>query len=115
MKLFGPEYSFDEYFQLDSRTNIRPVKNGLKAYHCNVNKQRALSEVSSCVKSEMTVLGSLSLIVLMVSVDVKQHRTRTKLVIRAQELCESRGGRPGIHVPHSPYYGLRGRKATLEE
>ena len=25
-----PEYSFAEYFQLGSRRNIRPVKNGLK-------------------------------------------------------------------------------------
>ena len=25
-----PEYSFAEYFQLGSRTNIRPIKNGLK-------------------------------------------------------------------------------------
>ena len=31
---------------------------------------------------------------------------------RAQELCESRGGRPGLPVPNSPY-GLFGRKATL--
>ena len=31
---------------------------------------------------------------------------------RAQELCESRGGRPGFPVPDSPY-GLCGRKATL--
>ena len=31
---------------------------------------------------------------------------------RAQELCESRGGRPGFPVPGSPY-GLCGRKATL--
>ena len=31
---------------------------------------------------------------------------------RAQELCESRGGRPGFLVPNSPY-GLCGRKATL--
>ena len=30
----------------------------------------------------------------------------------AQELCEGRGGRPGIPVPNSPY-GLCGRKATL--
>ena len=29
-----------------------------------------------------------------------------------QELCESRGGRPGLPVPYSPY-GLCGRKATL--
>ena len=27
-----PEYSFDEYFQLGSRRNIRPVKNGLYQY-----------------------------------------------------------------------------------
>ena len=32
--------------------------------------------------------------------------------IRAQELCESRGGRPGLPVPNSPY-GLCGRKATV--
>ena len=30
----------------------------------------------------------------------------------AQELCESRGGRPGLPVPKSPY-GLCGRKATI--
>ena len=29
-----------------------------------------------------------------------------------QELCESRGGRPGLPVPNNPY-GLCGRKATL--
>ena len=29
----------------------------------------------------------------------------------AQEVCESRGGRPGLPVPSSPY-GLCGRKAT---
>ena len=31
---------------------------------------------------------------------------------RAQELCESRGGRPELPVPNSPD-GLCGRKATL--
>ena len=31
---------------------------------------------------------------------------------RAYELCESRGGRPGLPVPNSSY-GLCGRKATL--
>ena len=25
-----PEYTFDEYFQLGSQTNIRPIKNGPK-------------------------------------------------------------------------------------
>ena len=33
-------------------------------------------------------------------------------VHRDQELCESRGGRPGLPVPNSPY-GFCGRKATL--
>ena len=32
--------------------------------------------------------------------------------LRAQELCENRGGRPGLSVPNSPY-GLSGRNATL--
>ena len=31
---------------------------------------------------------------------------------RVQELCESRGGRPGLPVPNKPY-GVSGRKATL--
>ena len=32
--------------------------------------------------------------------------------VRGQELCEGRGGRPGLLVPNRPY-GLCGRKATL--
>ena len=47
-----------------------------------------------CVKVEVDVLGSPSLIVLMVSVDVKRHVQN----VRAQELCESSGGRPGLAV-----------------
>ena len=34
--------------------------------------------------------------------------------VRAQELCESGGGRPGLAVPNCPY-GLCGREATLNE
>ena len=34
-----------------------------------------LSELRSCVKVEVAVLGSPTLIILMVTVDVKQHRT----------------------------------------
>ena len=41
----------------------------------------------------------------MVSVDVKQHWTR------AEELCESPGGCPGLPVPNSPS-GLCGHKAS---
>ena len=36
-------------------------------------KVRKISELGSCVKVEMAVLGSPSLIVRMVSMDVKQH------------------------------------------
>ena len=56
---------------------------------------------------EVDVLGSPSLIGLMVSVDVEQHLNKH----RAQEMCESGGGRPGLPVPNSPY-GLCGREAT---
>ena len=62
------------------------------------------------MKVEVAVQGSPSLISLMVSVDVKQHFNENR--DRAQELCESRGGHPGLPVPNSPY-GLCGRKATL--
>ena len=37
-----------------------------------------------------------------------------KVFLRAQESCDSRGGRPGLPVPNSPY-GLCGRKTTLNE
>ena len=33
---------------------------------------------------------------------------------RAQELCESRGGRPGLPVPNKPTVSV-GRKATLNQ
>ena len=69
------------------------------------------SELRSCVKVKVAIGGSLSLMVLRVSVDVKQHWTWTQ-THRAQELCESRGGHPGLPVPNSPY-GLCGREAAL--
>ena len=49
----------------------------------------------------MAVLGSPSAIDLMVSVDVKQHLKKHG-AFKTQELCESRGGRPGLPVPNSP-------------
>ena len=63
---------------------------------------------------EVAVLGSPSLIVLMPTVDVKQHLKKKKKKIRAQEPCECRGGRPGLSVPNS-LHGHYGRKATFEE
>ena len=44
---------------------------------------------------EEDVQGSPSLTILMVSVDVKQHLKKNVTYFTAQELCESRGGRPG--------------------
>ena len=43
-----------------------------------------------------------------------KSRSHRNLVRRAQELCESRGGRPALPVPRSPY-DLCGHKATFEE
>ena len=63
------------------------------------------------MKVEVAVLGSPSLTVLVVFVDVKQQSTTCS---RAQELCKSRGGRPELPVPNSPC-GLCGRKATLNK
>ena len=39
----------------------------------------------------------------------------TILWLRDQELCESRGGRPGLPGVHNGPYGLCGRKATFDE
>ena len=36
--------------------------------------------------------------------DIKsRNKLTTTMTNRAQELCESRGGRPGLPVPNSPY------------
>ena len=65
------------------------------------------TELRSCVKVEVAVLGSPTLIVRSVSVDVKQHWTWTSNH-RDQELREGRGGRPGLPIPNIPF-GLCGR------
>ena len=44
-----------------------------------------------------------------VFVDVKQHFNNIRCQVRAQELCESRGGRPGLPVPNKRD-GFCGRK-----
>ena len=68
----------------------------------------------SCVKVEGAVLGSPSLIVIMVSVDVKQHlKKRSTDSWLRQKPYESRGGRPGLPVPNSSYR-LSGRNAAFE-
>ena len=52
------------------------------------------TELGSCVKVEVVVLGSPSIAVRQVSV--------VNCSLRVQELCESRGGRPGLPVNSSP-------------
>ena len=53
---------------------------------------------------EMAVLGSPSLISLMVSVDVKHlERERSPLSELRNCVKASRGGRPRLPVPNSPY------------
>ena len=49
----------------------KPVSCG--QYHENGGHQAFFSELRSCVKVEVDVLGSLSLISLMASVVIKQH------------------------------------------
>ena len=66
------------------------------------------------MKVEVAVLGSPSLVVLMVSVDLKQHLKKKTLSLSSGPVCESRGGRPGLPVLNS-LYGLCGREAALEE
>ena len=63
------------------------------------------------MRVEVAVLCSTSLIVRTVSVDIKLHMKKKNP--RVQEMCESRGGRPGLPVPNS-LYALCGRKAIFE-
>ena len=97
--IVGKLYSHQEILPtLGARIMTSPCKGGM-------------TEVRGCVKIEVAVLGSPSLISLTVSVDGKQHFNQPHND-RAQELCENRGGRPGLPVPNKPY-GFCGRKAAL--
>ena len=60
---------------------------------------------------EVVVLGSPSLITLMISARGRKA-TSNITGFRVQELCGSRGGRPGLTATNSPY-DLCGREATL--
>ena len=66
--------------------------------HDGFHRQAAMANCPSCFRERAT--------------DVISTACR-KSSFRVQELCESRGGRPGRPVPNSPY-GLCGRKATLD-
>ena len=54
------------------------------------------------MKVEVAVLGTPSLIFLMISVDVSNIELNW-LTFRAQKLWERRGGRPRLRVPNSPH------------
>ena len=71
------------------------------------------TEPRNSVNVELTVLGSLAQIVLVVSVDAKQRLTNVWKISEIRN-CESRGRRPGLPVPNNPY-GLCEVKATLIE
>ena len=51
-----PEYSFAEYFQLGSRRNIRPIKNGLKQQDYRWTRRLTFEEVSLKVKVRIDVV-----------------------------------------------------------
>ena len=70
------------------------------------------SELWSCVKVEVPVLGSPSLTVPLWTQSNTELEPTAADTFRDQELCESRGGRPGLHAPNSSY-GLCGGTATL--
>ena len=63
------------------------------------------------MKVEVDVPGYLSRIVPPFSVDIK---ATLKCEDRTREMCESRGGWPGLPVPNGPY-GLCGHRAGKTE
>ena len=75
-----------------------PVRNslyGLRGRKSTLNLSPWYLVFRSGMRVTWAVLDSPSLIVLVVSVDVKWHWTWTSTILSAQELCESRDGRPG--------------------
>ena len=75
---------------------VFPVLNGL----CGLCGRKATLnwlELRSCVKVKVAVLGSLPLIVFVVSVDIKQHWTWTP----AMGCCRPENGHPGCRDPRT--------------
>ena len=52
-----PEYSFDEYFQLGSRRNIRPIKNGLKKRKAKPGPRRPSDVIERVVVGLLEEMG----------------------------------------------------------
>ena len=77
------------------------------------------SELRSYLKVEVAVFGSSSLTVLGCLCGRKATLEKEVDLVRAQDLCESRGGRPGFPVVNVKqhlklFHCLWGRKATLD-
>ena len=88
---------------------------GVSERNLVIRRAIPMTELRTCLQVEVDVLGSPSLIVRTDSAYIQQHlKKKKKKNHRAQELCESRGGRQELLVPNSPY-GPRGRKATLRK
>ena len=79
---------------------------------CKATLKRSCPRAQELIKVEVAVLGSPSRTVFVVKAAFSVDVNNIEKLVRAQELCESRGGRPGLPVPNSPN-GLCGRKATL--
>ena len=83
---------------------------------CNVrvvNGNTPISQ-SASLQLQLQQLSWVSLPVVETRRGAFTFSSSEKTADRAQELCESRGGRPGLPVLNSPY-GLCGGKATLNE
>ena len=74
----------------------------------------SVQQLRNCVKIEVVVLVPKIPDGFSGRKSTRKKKKKKKAILhnRAQELCESRGGRPGLPVPNS-LYGLCGRKATL--
>ena len=72
------------------------------------------SQSSGCVTRLRAQVVSLRLRAQAVSLRLYPSQSSGCVTLRAQELCESLGGRPELPVPNSPY-SLCGRKSTVND
>ena len=72
MGLFCVQHTYLNRQKFHAPSLINPVMRFLWMF-LSLTKEYACSELRSCVKVEVDVLGCQSLVVLMASVDVKQH------------------------------------------
>ena len=106
---------FGEQTFAQLRTGLKQhLKKKKKKKKKKKDERGTLSEFMSCVKVEVDVLGSPSLIVLVVSVDVKHHLRKRMKPGALSEFRSCVKVKVAVLVPNSPD-GLCGLKATFEE